>query len=572
MDTQTIKDMSLEDLQNLVDDLREELDNFVNVVNAQEEELTIQAQKLALLQKNIPTASASELSELKKNLVEQQENVQMLEHTLIGQYQNLHKRETLFKEYLSGLLEKQGLLDIAKDSKQLDIKLILALLEKQAKDDDNPVIANISAPAQKKWLIPVIVIALLLLGGILYKLKSNQSQSTTTEVVDPTVVEELQRPAVTALGRIEPMGEVIKLSPPPALGGTKVDRLLVKDGDRVEAGQTVAILDDYKRKQAAIEVATQEVQVSKANLAIIKAGAKTGEIQAQQATIERLEAELKSEIVAQQANISGLQAQLTRETQVQRAAIVRLKSELENAQIEFSRYQKLANDGAITLSDLDRRRTTLETAQQRVREAEGNLERISETLTQSINEAKALDRQSIDILNKQIAEARANLDRIMEVRTVDVTKAEAEVQKAIASLQQAQAELELSEIKAPTAGQILKVHAYPGEAIDTNEGIAELGQTQQMMVVAEVYESDIAKVKIGQEATMISESGAFESQLKGTVSEIGWQVGKKDVLDSDPAADVDVRVVEVNIKLDEESTKTVSNLTYGKVIVKILVE
>jgi HlyD family secretion protein len=139
-------------------------------------------------------------------------------------------------------------------------------------------------------------------------------------------------------------------------------------------------------------------------------------------------------------------------------------------------------------------------------------------------------------------------------------------------LKQQEKELELSTIKAPVAGQILKIHANPGEAINTETGIAEIGQTAQMMVVAEVYESDITKVKIGQEVEMTSESGAFDTPLKGKVREIGWQVGKKDVLDSDPAADVDVRIIEVKIQLDSASSRIVSNLTYGKVIVKIFMD
>lgn len=51
--------------------------------------------------------------------------------------------------------------------------------------------------------------------------------------------------------------------------------------------------------------------------------------------------------------------------------------------------------------------------------------------------------------------------------------------------------------------------------------------------------------------------------------EIGRQIGKQDVLDSDPAADVDARVVEVKIGLTPEASKRVSGLTYAKVVVAI---
>jgi HlyD family secretion protein len=99
----------------------------------------------------------------------------------------------------------------------------------------------------------------------------------------------------------------------------------------------------------------------------------------------------------------------------------------------------------------------------------------------------------------------------------------------------------------------------------------ELGQTEKMLVVAEVYESDIGKVRLGQRATVTSESQAFVGELSGKVSQVGLQIGKKDVLDTDPAADVDTRVIEVKILLDAEASRKVANLTYSKVLVKILI-
>ncbi len=71
-----------------------------------------------------------------------------------------------------------------------------------------------------------------------------------------------------------------------------------------------------------------------------------------------------------------------------------------------------------------------------------------------------------------------------------------------------------------------------------------------MVAVAEVYESDISLVKIGHPAIITSRNGAFTTQLIGTVGEIGWQIFKNDVLDDDPAANADARVVEVKVYLD----------------------
>ncbi|MEP0771312.1 HlyD family secretion protein, partial [Trichocoleus sp. ST-U1] len=75
--------------------------------------------------------------------------------------------------------------------------------------------------------------------------------------------------------------------------------------------------------------------------------------------------------------------------------------------------------------------------------------------------------------------------------------------------------------------------------------------------------------RLGQQATINSEGNAFADELKGTVNQIGLQIGKKDILNTDPAADVDARVVEVKIRLNAESSRRVAGLTNSKVTVKI---
>jgi HlyD family secretion protein len=109
---------------------------------------------------------------------------------------------------------------------------------------------------------------------------------------------------------------------------------------------------------------------------------------------------------------------------------------------------------------------------------------------------------------------------------------------------------EMSLIRAPEAMQVLKIHIEPGERVAA-DGVMDLGQTRQMSVVAEVYETDIAKIQTGQEALI--RSPALPGEVRGRVSEVAFQVGRMDVLDIDPVARTDARVVEVTITLDENS-------------------
>lgn len=327
---------------------------------------------------------------------------------------------------------------------------------------------------------------------------------------------------VTALGRLEPQAEVIHLSAPVTLDGDRVAQLLVEAGDRVQVGQVVAVLDSRDRLQAALAEAQAQVSVAQVRLAQVKAGAKTGEIQAQQAAITRLQAERAGDIAAQNA------------------AITRWQSEVGNARAEYSRFQQLYRAGAVTASSLDSKRLTAETAQAQ------------------LSEAKATQRRSATTLQAQLREARATLDRIVEVRPVDLQAAEAEVESAIAAAKRVQTDLEQAYIRAPIAGQILKIQTRAGEKI-SDSGIADLAQTDQMVTVAEIYQTDIGKVQVGQQTVITGQ--AFLGELRGTVSQIGLQVDRQNVFSNQPGENLDRRVIEVKIRLNPADSKRVAGLT-----------
>ncbi|OCQ98482.1 ABC transporter permease [Oscillatoriales cyanobacterium USR001] len=468
---------------------------------------------------------------------------------------------------------------------------------------------------------------------------SKQKESVSTAALPASTPTSVAPKAVTALGRISPKGEVIKVAAPSQSEGGKIEQLRVEEGDFVREGQVIAILDSRDRLKASLEQAEKEVKFQLAELAKIKAGAKTGEIAAQQAEIARLEAQYQTSTKGQQAkvarleaqlqrqtevaeaNLAKLQAQLQRQTQVeeakvgnleaqlrgeiatQNATINRLNAELKNAQAEYKRNQELYETGAISASAYDTKRLTMETAQEKIKEAKANLKRTTQTLQQQINEAQANLAQTIETgeaeinqakaelnqtletvaqevnqakaeLNQieetapeQINQAKATLDKIAEIRPEDVQAASAAVERAIAAQEKAQAEFDLSSVKAPNDGQILKINTRQGERISTEKGIVDLGRTTQMYVIAEIYETDIERIRRGQRATITS--SAFTGSLEGTVDLIGKQIGKKDVLNTDPAADTDARVVEVKIRLDPEASKKVSDLTNLQVEVKI---
>jgi ABC exporter DevB family membrane fusion protein len=354
------------------------------------------------------------------------------------------------------------------------------------------------------------------------------------------------------------------------MGGAKVVRVLVTEGARVKTGQVLAVLDNYEQEMAALVTAREEVKVAQANLEIVTAGAKTGEIEAQALAVERNKTEFQQELNRNQAALESLVKQLAGEKLEQQATIDRLRAEGRQAEQDYRRYRQLAAEGAIPLADLEQRGLAVMTIRERLKESQARLLKTEATLGEKIREQKFLLQKEARSKALQTQEAKANLSSIREVRLVDVQKAKAELNLALARFNEAKAQVNTTLIRAPLDAQILKIYTRPGEKVNDSDGFADLGKTEQMMVVAEVYESDIDRVRLGQRALIRSENGSFAGELAGQVRSIGYQVGKKDVLDADPAADIDARVVEVKILLEPSASKEVASLSNAKALVKIL--
>jgi HlyD family secretion protein len=416
---------------------------------------------------------------------------------------------------------------------------------------------NLPSKQSNQWLIGLIIVATATTGGVIYYAIS-QSGFLSQTTPAPSVVTAPVVRKVSALGRLEPEAEIIKLSAPLTLDGDRIGKLLIKEGDRVEAGQVIVILDSKERLQTALEQAQEQVKVAQAKLAQVKAGAKSGEIQAQQATVERLKAQVEGDQAAQFQAIARIEAQWSGERLAQEATIRKLVAEVNNAEAELRRYQQLFSQGAISNSLFDSKRLSVETTRQELSEARAILERINTTNSKQLREAKVI----LDRINatgsKQIREAQATLTQIAEVRPVDVQAAQSEVNNAIAAVKRAQTDLNMADIRAPITGVILKVHNRPGEKISSS-GIVELAQTDRMMAIAEVYQTDIGKIQIGQKATVTSQ--AFSGELTGTVERVGLQVQRQNVFSNQPGENLDRRVVEVKIRLTPEDSKRVAGLT-----------
>ena len=372
----------------------------------------------------------------------------------------------------------------------------------------------------------VALLGLIGLSAACSNLSSAQPETPTEGVPIPSVV---------ALGRLIPKGEVIKLSVPNA-EDSRVNQLLVEEGDWVEAEQVIAILQGFEGRKRDLEAAQKTVEYYRAQLRQVEAG------EAKQA-----------EISAQQANIAKLEAQLRTETAQRKAEIASAQAELRQALLTYQRHQMLHKEGAVSQEALDEAREQWEMAQAAL----------------AVNRAEL--ENTVQTLQKQIVQERENLAVLQEVRPVDVQVAQTELERALIAVEQKQADLEDTKVRVPLAGQILRINTRVGEQVNTQQGIVELGQTDQMYAIAEVYETDIGKVRSGQRAKIVSEYGGFEEEISGTVKHVGLQIGNRTLSEGseNPATDENARVVEVKIRLDPEDSAKVDNLTNMQVRVEI---
>jgi HlyD family secretion protein len=329
--------------------------------------------------------------------------------------------------------------------------------------------------------------------------------------------------SVAALGRIEPRSEIINIGA--GLSPDRLESLFVARGDLVKKDQVLGYLGGYAEQMAQRDM--------------------------YRAQLEEARLRLKTEVELSRARIESAE---TRQKQIFEVSPLRIAA--QEATIE-SLEAKLANDNDILESQVQLYSRGV--SSRRLRE-----------------DQKAMVAQG----EANVAAARARLAELKHQFEVDKIDAEIQLKLARAQLERAQAEFPIASLEAqiawaesrarrlalyaPVDGRILNIKIKPGEDVSSGH-ILTMGDTGLMRAVAEIYETDIGRVRIGQTATVSSR--ALPSPLSGKVVRIGHMVFKNDVLNVDPAARADARVIEVWIDLDDTAaTEQLTNLTVDVII------
>lgn len=166
-----------------------------------------------------------------------------------------------------------------------------------------------------RWLVPGL--AALALAGVGIGLAVRQNQRHQAE---QTQQQPLPR-RIAALGRVEPLDRVVKLSVPASLSNDAVRELRVKEGQQVSKGQVLAVMDSAQSLDRSVREAQAAVQVAE------------------------------------------------RKVTAQASVISRYRAELTQATVELRRYSQLYAQGASSAEVRDRRITIESTSRANLEQA-----------------------------------------------------------------------------------------------------------------------------------------------------------------------------------------------------------
>lgn len=166
-------------------------------------------------------------------------------------------------------------------------------------------------------------------------------------------------------------------------------------------------------------------------------------------------------------------------------------------------------------------------------------------------ERNAMSIQSLDIqraalaqITQEVEQAQNALKALSEVRPVDAALSEGLVAVAEANVVKAQASMERLQIRARAPGTVLSIQTRNGEVVG-GDGILRLGDLDHLVVMAEVDEAQIGRVRPGMTAQIGGK--LLPEPLSARVTRVANEINRQKRPSSDILVGRDARIVEVEL-------------------------
>ncbi|HEY3997320.1 MAG TPA: efflux RND transporter periplasmic adaptor subunit [Candidatus Xenobia bacterium] len=314
---------------------------------------------------------------------------------------------------------------------------------------------------RKLWLVLVVlvagIIALRSRAAVSVPAPAASTPSTAVTVRQPTSRRVPQTLSLT--GTVSARDE---LSVGSEVSGLRLEQVLVDEGDRVQRGQVLAVLDASvlraQLRQARARLAESQATLHKAyqpNRPQDVAGLEHGVAQA-------------GDMLAQARDTLD-QARITART----------------AELNRQRYTELLRQAYVTRQEFENRSMEADRDESAVRAAE-----------HQVLAARATAQQAQDRLSLAKAGGRQE----------DVELAGASTEEAAGAVQQLQAQIDQTIIRAPDDGLIERRDAHLGDITSPGKTLFLLARKSLLELRAEVPESDLTRIRLGQEVEVASAS------------------------------------------------------------------
>ena len=278
--------------------------------------------------------------------------------------------------------------------------------------------------------------------------------------------------------------------------GGRVTEVPVEEGQFVKAGQVLVLFEANDLTARRAEAAAQ-AQQAQAMLERLLHGNRPEEIAQANAAAE-----------AQRAQMHAAQAgPRKQEIDQARADYSSAQADAANADTYFQRMQQLVQKDVISRQQFDDARDKRDAAQGRAKAAQQRLALLEAgTRAEELEAAEARYQQ---------ARAAAELAR-KGSRKEDIAGARAQLAAAKAAIANIEVSLREAELTAPADGLVEVVSVRPGDLVPPGRIVITMLEPSQLWVKAYVPETDLARVHVGQPATI---------RIDGTTQSFNGHVG-----------------------------------------------
>jgi len=239
--------------------------------------------------------------------------------------------------------------------------------------------------------------------------------------------------------------------------GGRITRVLVHEGDHVEANQLLVVFDSAELEAELLQ-AQGRLESARANLEKMLRGSRPEEIAEARAASEGF----------RQAELAQARADLEQG-----------RAEEANAERELGRTERLAEARVVPQQELDNARDRYRAERAHVESCES----------------------AVAAAEGRLSAAKAVSEKTQRgFRAEDIASARAELTLAEGQLKEAEARWAEREVRAPAAAVVETMDLRPGDLLPSNSPVAQLLEGDQLYVMVYVPETRIGGVAVGQAA------------------------------------------------------------------------